>query len=90
LPSQSVTSYVEVWLERNALVETFKKFLEGKHVRLVSNRGYGSWTYASENCESQDLTKSEIATVLKVTQPTVSKDLDYIKGQDKEKLQLHI
>jgi hypothetical protein len=43
--------YVEVWLEKNALVGAFKKFLEGKHVRLVPNRGYGSWTYAYENCE---------------------------------------
>jgi hypothetical protein len=42
--------YVEVWLEKNALVGTFRKFLNGKHVRLVPNRGYGSWTYAFENC----------------------------------------
>ena len=42
--------YVEVWLEKNALVGAFKKFLEGRHVRLVPNRGYGSWTYAYENC----------------------------------------
>lgn len=43
--------YVEVWLEKNALVGTFRTFLEGKHVRLVPNRGYGSWTYAYENCK---------------------------------------
>jgi hypothetical protein len=42
--------YVEIWLEKNALVGTFRTFLEGKHVRLVPNRGYGSWTYAYENC----------------------------------------
>ena len=42
--------YVEIWLEKNALVGTFRTFLEGKHVRLVPNRGYGSWTYAFENC----------------------------------------
>ena len=41
---------VEIWLEKNALVGTFRTFLEGKHVRLVPNRGYGSWTYAYENC----------------------------------------
>jgi hypothetical protein len=43
--------YVEVWLEKNALVGAFRKFLRGKHIRLVPNRGYGSWTFAYENSQ---------------------------------------
>jgi hypothetical protein len=52
--------YVEVWLEKNALVGTFRTFLEGKHVRLVPNRGYGSWTYAHENCKRLDKMMNEL------------------------------
>jgi hypothetical protein len=52
--------YVEVWLEKNALVGTFKKFLEGRHVRIVPNRGYGSWTYAYENCKRLSKMQTEL------------------------------
>lgn len=43
--------YVEVWLEKNAMFGTFRTFLEDKHVRIVPNRGYGSWSYAYVNCK---------------------------------------
>ena len=41
--------YVEVWLEKTALVGTFRNFLEDKHVRIVPNRGYSSWAFGYEN-----------------------------------------
>jgi hypothetical protein len=40
---------VEIWLEKAALAETFRSFLEGRHVRIAVNRGFGSWTFAYEN-----------------------------------------
>jgi orotate phosphoribosyltransferase-like protein len=39
---------------------------------------------------SQGLTHSEITTVLKITQPTVNKDLTYVKKQAIENLQRHV
>jgi predicted transcriptional regulator len=39
---------------------------------------------------SQGHTQSDIATVLHVTQPTVNKDLAYIRHQAQENLQKHI
>ena len=42
-------NYVEVWLEKTALVRTFRNFLEDKHVRIVPNRGYSSWAFGYEN-----------------------------------------
>jgi predicted transcriptional regulator len=39
---------------------------------------------------SQGLTQSDIATVLKVTQPTVNKDLTFIKKQATANLQRHV
>jgi transcriptional regulator len=39
---------------------------------------------------SQGLTQSEIASILKVTQPTVNKDLSYIKKRAHDNLQKHI
>ena len=44
-------NYVEVWLEKTALQSTFRNFLEDKHVRIVPNRGYTSWTYGYQNFE---------------------------------------
>src|SRR5918911_4677333 len=41
--------YVEVWLEKTALVDTFRNFLADKHVRIVPNRGYSSWAFGYEN-----------------------------------------
>jgi hypothetical protein len=41
--------YVEVWLEKTALLGTFRNFLKDKHVRIIPNRGYTSWAFAYEN-----------------------------------------
>jgi hypothetical protein len=41
--------YVEVWLEKTALVSTFRNFLKDRHVRIVPNRGYSSWAFGYEN-----------------------------------------
>lgn len=38
-------NYVEVWLEKTALLSTFRNFLEDRHVRIVPNRGYSSWGF---------------------------------------------
>ncbi|MGC2682661.1 MAG: hypothetical protein WA323_12390 [Candidatus Nitrosopolaris sp.] len=35
--------YVEVWIEKQALADTFSSFLRGRDVRIVVNRGYSSW-----------------------------------------------
>lgn len=39
---------------------------------------------------SQGFTQTEIATVLKVTHPTVNKDLAYLRQQAQENLQRHV
>lgn len=41
--------YVEVWIEKQALADTFESFLEGRDVRIVVNKGYAGWTFLSEN-----------------------------------------
>ena len=43
--------YVAVWEEKAALAQTFKKFIEDRHVDLVVNRGYSSLTFLYENCK---------------------------------------
>lgn len=52
--------YIEIWLEKNALVSTFKTFLGKRHIRIVPNRGYSSWTYAYENCKRLSEMQNEI------------------------------
>ena len=42
-------NYVEVWLEKTALLGTFRNFLKDRHVRIVPNRGYPSWAFGYEN-----------------------------------------
>ena len=42
-------NYVEVWLEKTALLSTFRNFLKDRHVRIVPNRGYSSWAFGYEN-----------------------------------------
>jgi hypothetical protein len=42
--------YVEVWIEKQALADTFSSFLEGRDVRIVVNRGYSGWSFLFENC----------------------------------------
>ena len=33
-------NYVEVWIEKQALADTFSSFLKGRGVRIVVSRGY--------------------------------------------------
>jgi len=33
-------NYVEVWIEKQALADTFSSFLKGRDVRIVVSRGY--------------------------------------------------
>lgn len=42
--------YVEVWIEKQALADTFSSFLRGRDVRIAVNRGYSSWSFLYENC----------------------------------------
>jgi hypothetical protein len=41
--------YVEIWIEKQALADTFESFLEGRDVRIVVNKGYAGWTFLYEN-----------------------------------------
>lgn len=42
--------YVEVWIEKLALADTFSSFLKGRDVRITVNRGYSGWSFLYENC----------------------------------------
>lgn len=42
--------YVEVWIEKLALANTFSSFLKGRDVRITVNRGYSGWSFLYENC----------------------------------------
>jgi hypothetical protein len=42
--------YVEVWIEKQALADTFSSFLRSCDVRIVVNRGYSGWSFLYENC----------------------------------------
>jgi hypothetical protein len=42
--------YVEVWIEKQALADTFASFLKDRNVRIAVNRGYSSWTFLYQNC----------------------------------------
>jgi hypothetical protein len=42
--------HVEIWIEKQALADTFSSFLKGRDVRIVVNRGYSSWSFLYENC----------------------------------------
>lgn len=41
--------YVEVWIEKQALADTFISFLKDRHVTIVVNRGYAGWSFLYEN-----------------------------------------
>jgi hypothetical protein len=43
-------NYVEVWIEKQALADTFSSFLRGLDVRIVVNRGYPGWSFLYGNC----------------------------------------
>jgi hypothetical protein len=42
--------YVEVWIEKQALADTFSSFLRGRDVHIAVNKGYSSWTFLHDNC----------------------------------------
>lgn len=44
-------NYVEVWIEKQALADTFSSFLEGRDVKIVVNKGYAGWSFLYENCK---------------------------------------
>lgn len=41
--------YVEVWIEKQALADTFSSFLKGRDVRIVVNKGYSGWSFLYKN-----------------------------------------
>jgi hypothetical protein len=43
--------YVEIWIEKQTLADTFESFLEDRHVRIAANKGYAGWTFLSENAD---------------------------------------
>jgi hypothetical protein len=43
--------YVEVWIEKQALADTFVSFLKDRQVKVAVNRGYASWSFLYENCK---------------------------------------
>jgi hypothetical protein len=43
--------YTEVWIEKTALEGTFERFLEGRDVRIVPNKGYSGWSFLYDNCQ---------------------------------------
>jgi hypothetical protein len=44
-------NYVEVWLEKDALVSMFESILSDRQVRIVPNRGWTSRTFVTENID---------------------------------------
>jgi len=42
--------YVEVWIEKQALADTFSSCLKGRDVRIVVNKGYSGWSFLYKNC----------------------------------------
>jgi len=44
-------NYVEAWIEKTALEGTFEKFLQGRDVKIATNRGYSGWSFLYDNCE---------------------------------------
>lgn len=42
--------YVEVWIEKQALADTFQNFLRDRQVRIAVNRGYSGYSFLFENC----------------------------------------
>jgi hypothetical protein len=41
--------YVEIWLEKDTMTSTFESILQDRQVRIVSNHGWSSLTFAEEN-----------------------------------------
>ena len=43
--------HVELWVEKDAVVENFNSLLKGKDVRVISNRGWSSISFMNENIQ---------------------------------------
>ena len=43
--------YVEIWIEKQAMVGTFESILNGYEVRIVPNKGFASMTFLYENAQ---------------------------------------
>jgi hypothetical protein len=43
--------YVEIWMEKQALADTFVSFLQNRQVNIVVNRGYAGWSFLYDNCK---------------------------------------
>ena len=44
-------NYIEVWLEKDALVSMFESILSDRQIRIVPNRGWTSRTFVTENID---------------------------------------
>jgi hypothetical protein len=44
--------YVEVWVEKNDLLEAFEKILEGRHVNIRGNHGFASFDWLRQCAEA--------------------------------------
>ena len=44
------TQYVEVWIEKQALADTFISFLKDRQVKVAVNKGYPGWSFLYDNC----------------------------------------
>lgn len=42
--------YVEIWIEKLALTNTFSSFLGGRDVKIAVNKGYSGWSFLHDNC----------------------------------------
>jgi hypothetical protein len=51
--------YIEVWIEKQALADTFASFLQNKQVNIVVNRGYAGWSFLYANCKKLRRLKDE-------------------------------
>jgi hypothetical protein len=43
--------YVEVWIEKLALADTFQSYLQNRQVKIAVNKGYSSWAFIHRNCK---------------------------------------
>jgi hypothetical protein len=43
--------YVEVWIEKQALADTFISVLKDRQVKVAVNKGYASWSFLYDNCK---------------------------------------
>lgn len=43
--------YVEIWIEKLALADTFHSFLKDRQVKIVVNKGYAGWSFLYDNCK---------------------------------------